>query len=375
MIDCGAFCERLEAHDIDFFTGVPDSLLKDFCAYVDDHGRDGQHLITANEGAAVALAAGYHLATGRTGLVYMQNSGQGNIVNPLTSLVDHDVYGIPVLLLVGWRGEPGVKDEPQHVKQGKITLTLFETLGVPYTVLPDDVEPIDAILTTAVASMKERSMPYALVVRKGTFHPYKPQRTTTPTHPMLREEALRLVVDTLDPRDIIVSTTGKTSRELFELRQARGEGHGADFLTVGSMGHASQIALGIAMQQPDRRIYCIDGDGAVVMHMGSLAIIGSVAPPNYRHVIINNGAHDSVGGQPTVGFVIDIPAIASACGYRAVYRAETADEVPEGMSKLQSATGPALLEIRVRTGARPDLGRPTTTPQQNKTAFMEFLAS
>ncbi|MEJ2555343.1 MAG: phosphonopyruvate decarboxylase [Anaerolineae bacterium] len=374
MLDCKAFYEMLIDNEILFFAGVPDSLLKAFCAYVTDHTDPQRHIIAANEGNAIALVAGHYLATGRPGLVYMQNSGLGNAINPLTSLVDPEVYSIPMLLLIGWRGEPGKKDEPQHITQGKITLPLLDTLRIEYDVLPNNLEETAACLNSVVEMVRTDLRPYGLVVRKGTFESYKLQKQTLVSYEMLREDAIKILTDWICPRDIVVSTTGKTSRELFEYRVALGcERLGQDFLTVGSMGHASQIALGIALARPDKQVFCLDGDGALIMHMGSLAIIGTQRPRNFKHVIINNGAHDSVGGQPTAGFDIDIPSIARACGYTVALSAETREELEAKLEILQVSQGPALLEIRVNRGARADLGRPTMTPIENKENFMGFV--
>jgi phosphonopyruvate decarboxylase len=375
MLDPRQFFEATRALGLEFFTGVPDSLLKDFCAYVSDHTSPANHVIAANEGGAVALAAGHYLATGRPGVVYMQNSGQGNAVNPLTSLADSDVFSIPMLLLVGWRGEPGIEDEPQHVKQGKVTLDLFKALQIGHEVLPETHEDAMAALQRAAEALKTTQSPYALVVRTGTFAAYKLKSQIQTTYELNREGALRLALAAVTDDDIIVGTTGKTSRELFELRESAGRGHRHDFRTVGCMGHASQIALGIALARPDRRVYCFDGDGAVIMQMGGLAIIGSQKPANLRHVVFNNGAHDSVGGQPTVGFEIDISAIARACGYRDAWTAETSAEIAGALQRLADVEGPALLEIRVNKGARENLGRPTMTPAENKRELMEALGA
>ena len=372
MISPKAFIDYLGEQGIDFFAGVPDSLLKNICAYISDTLDAKHNIITANEGGAVGLAAGYHLASGRIGCVYMQNSGEGNVINPLASLTDKDVYGIPVLLIIGWRGKPGFHDEPQHVKQGKITLSLLETMGIPYAVL-DKEDGWRQQVSEAVHHMEESGEVYALVIEKDTFEPYALNRSNDIPFEMSREEAIRAVARVIGPKDVIVSTTGMISRELFEYRTAAGEGHEKDFLTVGSMGHASQIALGIALQKPDRRVWCFDGDGATLMHMGSLAIVAEKAPANYRHIIFNNGAHDSVGGQPTVGLRIDFPAIAKAVGYKSAFSVETREELERKLGILQQEEGPILLEIKVRKGNRKDLGRPTTTPVQNKTALMEYL--
>lgn len=370
MISCKNFYNSITRSGIDFFTGVPDSLLKDFCAYVTDNTKQEKNIIAANEGNAVALAAGYHLATGKFGLVYMQNSGEGNAINPLASLTDPDVYSIPMLLLIGWRSEPGIKDEPQHVKMGKVTLKILETLSISYKVLDNDYENT---INEAITYMKNNKSPYAIVVKKGTFEEYKLQNKKKTNYGMSREEAIKTIVPLLDENDIIVSTTGKTSRELFEFREHLKQGHEKDFLTVGSMGHSSSIALGIALEKPDRIIYCFDGDGALIMHMGALAIIGSLKPKNFRHIVFNNFSHDSVGGQPTAAFSINISGIAKANGYKDVFSAQTREDIIEKFSRIKSMDGPVLLEVKVDKGAREDLGRPTKTPIENKEDFMGFL--
>lgn len=373
MISPHDFYNLLKENEINFFTGIPDSLLKHFCSYIMDNTDSKNHIISANEGGAIALASGYHLSTGKIGLVYMQNSGQGNSVNPLISLADQEVYSFPILLLIGWRGEPKQKDEPQHVKQGKITLDLLTALEIPYEILPDSLEEAGKILEKGVKYMKEKKAPFALVVKKNTFEKYDLKNKVGNSFELNREDAIKLVMDNLSSNDVIISTTGKTSRELFEYREELEQGHDKDFLTMGSMGHASQIALGVALQKPEKQIYCLDGDGAVIMHMGSLAIIGQQSPRNFKHIIFNNGAHDSVGGQPTAGFEIDLQLIAKACNYNTSFKAETVEEINEKMNLIKSAEGPALLEIKINKGARKDLGRPTISPKENKKKFMEFL--
>lgn len=373
MIRPSFFYDTLKANGIDFYAGVPDSLLKNLCAYITDHADDTHNIIAANEGGAMGLAAGYHLATGKVPVVYMQNSGEGNIINPLASLTDKDVYQIPVLLVIGWRGKPGVHDEPQHVKQGKVTLPLLETMGIPYQVLDKDEAQAATQIQTAVDFMNKNGEVYALVIEKDTFEAYTLQNVVQNDLSMTREEAIQAVAAALDEKDVIVSTTGMISRELFEYRTAMNEGHERDFLTVGSMGHASQIALGIALEHPQRKVWCFDGDGASIMHMGSMAIVASKHPQNYIHVVFNNGAHDSVGGQPTVGLSIQLPAIADAVGYSASYSVTTKDELTAVLPLVKSEEGPVLLQVCVKKGNRKDLGRPTTTPIQNKEALMEFL--
>ena len=303
----------------------------------------------------------------------MQNSGEGNIVNPLLSLVDEEVYHLPMLLIIGWRGEPDVHDEPQHKKQGKVTLSLLDTMGVKYAVLDDKWEQQ---VQQAIDTIRETNGVYALIVRKGTFADYVLQNQTLSSLPLSREEAIKIVVDKLREDDVVVSTTGMISRELFEYREAKQQGHSRDFLTVGSMGHASQIALGIALQKPGRRVFVFDGDGALLMHMGGMAIIGDYCPKNLVHIVFNNGAHDSVGGQPTVGQKIDMETIAKAVGYADVVSVDNETALLCAMNHVNDAVidGTALINIHVRKGNRKDLGRPTTTPIENKEAFMHNLA-
>ncbi len=372
MIRPEFFIEALREKGIDCFAGVPDSLLKNICAYITDHFDAAHNIIAANEGAAVGLAAGHYLATGQPACVYMQNSGEGNIINPLASLTDQEVYNIPVLLLIGWRGRPGVHDEPQHVKQGKVTTGLLNVMGVNYEVLSKEEDKAAKQIEKAAKALANKEV-FALVIEKDTFEDYKLQNVEVNDLTMSREEAIQAVAAALGEKDCIVSTTGMISRELFEYRAAMNQGHERDFLTVGSMGHASQIALGIALAQPERRVWCFDGDGAAIMHMGSMAIVANKAPKNYVHVVFNNGAHDSVGGQPTVGLKIDLPAVAKAVGYKAEYSVDNKEALNAILKNVSIFEGPTLIEVKVKKGNRKDLGRPTTTPIQNKEALMTFL--
>ena len=374
MISPKFFYDTLASYGIDFYAGVPDSLLKNLCAYITDHADAAHHIIAANEGGAMGLAAGHYLATGQIPVVYMQNSGEGNIINPLASLTDPDVYNIPVLLVIGWRGKPGVHDEPQHVKQGKITTGLLNVMGIDYTVLSKEEDKAEVQIQKAVGHMQATKQCYALIIEKDTFETYTLQNVENNDLTMSREEAIQTVAAALGEKDAIVSTTGMISRELFEYRAAMNQGHERDFLTVGSMGHASQIALGIALAKQDRSVWCFDGDGASIMHMGSMAIVANKAPRNYIHVVFNNGAHDSVGGQPTVGLKIDLPAVAKAVGYSQVFSVDNKESLQAVLSSLSSSTGGAtFIEVKVKKGNRKDLGRPTTPPIQNKEAMMAFL--
>lgn len=373
MLRPSFFYEALQTKGVEFISGVPDSLLKDYGAYVFDKGHTS---IAANEGGAIGIATGYHLATGKIPLVYMQNSGFGNIINPITSLADPDVYSIPMLLLIGWRGEPGVKDEPQHKKQGRIMEAMLISMEIPYCILDKEEKAALEQLNRAFEIMQKNSEPFVVLVSAGTFEKYTLANVENEnSYDLKREDALEVITQGLSDSDIIVSTTGKTSRELYELREKYSHGHQKDFLSVGSMGHASQIALGIAMEKSRQQVFCIDGDGAVIMHMGALAIIGESQLPNFKHIVINNGAHESVGGQPTAGFKIDFGEIAKGCGYKKVLRTESLEELTELLPDFTACEGPALLEIMTSVGSRKDLGRPKETPVENKKAFMAFLNS
>lgn len=358
----------------EFYAGVPDSLLRPLCDYLmDAFGTDPRrHMIAANEGNAAALAAGYHLATGKVPVVYLQNSGEGNLVNPAASLLHRQVYGIPVIFVVGWRGEPGVRDEPQHVFQGEVTLKLLEDLGIPAFVIGPETG--DEEVREAMAGFRPllaEGGDAAFVIRKGGLT-YGKKRTYRNGYGLRREEAIRQIARAAGG-DPIVSTTGKASRELFEIREALKQDHGRDFLTVGSMGHASSIALGVALHRPQERVWCLDGDGALLMHMGAMAAIGQGRPRNLIHIVLNNAAHESVGGLPTAAGGLDIPAIARACGYPCALTAETAGALDEALREAKARQDLCLIEVKCAIGARPDLGRPTTSPQENKRAFMERL--
>ncbi len=373
MIDSKIFYDCLKENGVEYFCGVPDSLLKSFCAYITDNTSKVNHVITANEGAAVGLASGWFLGTGKPALVYMQNSGIGNAVNPLLSLADPDVYGIPMLLLIGWRGEPGIKDEPQHKKQGKVTLSLLEAMDISYTVIDDKTENFEEIIEKAVKKTREDERPFAIVARKNTFSPYTLRNSEDEKNSLSREKAVITASELAAEDSVIVSTTGMISRELFEYRERKKISHDSDFLTVGSMGHCSQIAFGLAAARPEKRVYCFDGDGSVIMHMGSMGINGIKAPENLVHIVFNNGAHDSVGGQETIGFDIDFPAVAEGCRYRKVYKAATEKEISCAFNAFKNEKGPVFLEILVKKGARGDLGRPTVTTQDQKKNFMDLI--
>ena len=367
MISPSFFCGQLKEMGVGFYSGVPDSLLKNLCAYITDTVPKKDNIIAVNEGCAVGLASGYHIATGKIPVVYMQNSGLGNATNPLLSLADEDVYNIPMILIIGWRGEPGVHDEPQHVKQGKVTCTLLETMGIPYVVLSDDEDQCKEQMKVCREHLEKKGSPFEFVVRKNTFSEYK-LPSATDDNPMSREQAFEIIADSMDDA-VFVSTTGMASRELYEIRERKGQGHGSDFLTVGCMGHASQIALGIALNT-EKRVVCIDGDGAVLMHMGGMATIAVRSPKNYVHIMINNGVHDSVGGQPTVSRDIDVTGIARSVGYAKVFSVSDENALKKALGEKE---GPVFIEVMVHRGARADLGRPKSTPVENKEALMRTI--
>jgi phosphonopyruvate decarboxylase len=374
MIDPRDFVTALSTHGIGFSVGVPDSLLKQACAAITDLSPAGAHVIAANEGAAIGLAIGHHLATGDPALVYMQNSGLGNALNPLASLADPAIYAIPMLLMIGWRGEMAgeaqLKDEPQHVTQGRITLGQLDLLGIAYTIV-DGARPIGDIIGCAATRARREQRPVALVVRKESFGPYSGSATPTTPAAIAREEAIAAVLDAL-PLDVpIVATTGMASRELFELRKARGQGHARDFLTVGGMGQAVSIATGIALARRDRKVVCLDGDGAMLMHLGALT--EAAIQPNLIHLLLNNLAHDSVGGQPTAAARLDLTGIAAQCGYAAIRRAQDVAAIGDALREALAAEGSHFIELSCRRGSRPELGRPDRTPIENKRDFMTFL--
>ncbi len=357
-----------------FYTGVPDSQLKALCNFlINKFGIDSKHhIIAANEGNCTALAAGYHLATGKVPVVYMQNSGEGNIINPVASLLNDKVYAIPCVFIVGWRGEPGIHDEPQHIYQGEVTVKLLEDMGIETFIIGK--ETTDEEVSVAMGKFNEilkSGKDVAFVIRKGALT-YDGKTVYKNDNTMLREEIIRHITK-VSGEDPIISTTGKASRELFEIREANAQPHKYDFLTVGSMGHSSSIALGVALNKPDSKIWCIDGDGALLMHMGSMAVIGANKPSNLVHVVINNGAHETVGGMPTVASDIDVVSIAKACGYESAVSCDSFESLDAELKKAKESKVLSLIEVKCSIGARDDLGRPTTSALENKNNFMDYL--
>ena len=367
------FFRLLADNNVDFFTGVPDSLLKQLCLCIDDNVSNDRHIIAANEGNAIALATGFHLGTSKIALVYMQNSGLGNAINPLLSLADPEVYSIPMLILIGWRGEPGVKDEPQHVKQGKVQLNLLDSINLPYNIISSDDTDWKQKITKGIDVAISENRPFAIIVKKGTFEKYNILEDKVDTEIMTREKALKIILKYIPNDAVIVSTTGKTSREIFEIREKNDEPHFKDFLTVGSMGHCSSIALGIALSQTKRKVICIDGDGAFLMHLGALATVAKIQPNNFYHILMNNYVHESVGGQKTAIDSIDVKGIVRSTNYKNIIGIDTIDELSKNMVNFFKNIGPGFLEIKLNPGSRTDLGRPTIKPIDNKRNLIEFL--
>ena len=363
----------LEQMGINTITGVPDSTLKQFCDGLQNYHGNLKHYVPVNEGAAVGLAIGSYLADGKPACVYMQNSGIGNAVNPIVSLANRDVYGIPILFLVGWRGEPGVKDEPQHVFQGKITCELFETLTIPYEIVDKDTSwgQMEEILKKASRVLSQGDQ-FAIIVKKGTFEKADPFVWEN-GNALNREEALAAILKEGGHEAVLVSTTGKISRELYEQSQMLYGNHDNIFMTVGGMGHASMIAFGIAKKYPDKRVICVDGDGAALMHMGALAFIANQSPENYVHIIINNQSHESVGAMPTGCRNTNFSELAEAVGYSWSVQVSTLENLTEALRRKDDKKGPILIDVLVSLNSRADLGRPKESAKENKKDFMEWL--
>ncbi len=323
---------------IEFFTGVPDSTLKYFCFYLDDHVSASQHVIAANEGNSVAIAAGYYLSTGKIPLVYMQNSGLGNAINPLTSLINEEVYSIPLLMMIGWRGEPNTDDAAQHEMDGRIQLDLLNSLELPYAIIPSEDEELEAQISDAVRYVRQNNSPFVILSKRNSFDKIDKSHEI---HDLIsREEAINNILRLVSEDSIIVSTTGKTSRELYECQTNLGQTEDREFLVICSMGHASSIALGISIGKGSKEIFCLDGDGALIMHMGALSTIGKYGGKNFKHILLNNFVHDSVGGQPTSSDKIDYRDLSKSLSYKSFFRIKDIEDFDEKFNKFIKSDGP-----------------------------------
>tara|TARA_B100001029_G_scaffold117481_1_gene97353 strand:- start:4067 stop:5188 length:1122 start_codon:yes stop_codon:yes gene_type:complete len=367
MIDTLKFFNALKENKIDFFTGVPDSLLKEFCFCITDNTSKKQHIINSNEGSSIGLSIGYNLATNKIPLVYFQNSGLGNIINPYTSLVHKSVFKIPMLFFIGWRGEPDKKDEPQHFFQGKITEDLLKILEIDHEILKTDTEESIKQIERIIDTIKTTEKPFAILVKKNTFSSYSYKSNTIKSN-LIREKCIEIILDNFKEDDIIVSTTGKTSRELNEVSKNK-KLTPPMFFTIGGMGHSSQIALGISNFSP-KRVFCFDGDGSIIMHMGSMGIIGNNSNENYFHILFNNGTHESVGGQPTIGQNINFRLLSKSLGYKNYIKLTTEEKISNYFKNIKNLIeGPVFIEILIDSSSRPDLGRPEETPIEQKKIF------
>lgn len=350
MIEPKVFFEELKKNNVDFFTGVPDSYLNGFCRYIRNNVPYTNNVVTANEGNSIAVAAGYYIATKKIPLVYMQNSGYGNALNPLASLADENVYSIPMILLIGWRGEPGTNDWDQHKLQGRITGKLLEIMNIPYAVVRNEDINIADTVQWAAKTAREKRKAVAIVVCKGVLSGMKDENYVK-DYPMSREKAMEIVIETMPEDTIYIASTGRATRELYYLREKRAEKHCKDFLNVGAMGHASSVALGIAMQQKTRKVVCFDCDAAAIMHMGCFTMARTYNAPNLIHIVLNNGAHESVGGQPSAGQVIEFTKIASGAGYATIGREVTDEnELTEALNKLSGVQAMSFIDVRIHKG-------------------------
>lgn len=360
----------------EFYTGVPDSLLQPLNNYLmQTYGISAEHhIIGANEGNCVGLAAGYYLASKKPGVVYLQNSGIGNIINPIASLLNERIYGIPCIFVIGWRGEPGVPDEPQHAFQGLVTLKLMEDMDVATYVITKETS-IDELKAQMVRfrDLLCRGKQVAFIVKKGALQ-YENKVDYKNPYSLVREKVIAEILQKAGD-SLIVSTTGKISREVFEQRELHQQSHDSDFLTVGSMGHSSSIALELALKAKDQRVICIDGDGAVLMHMGALATVGSMCPDNFVHIVLNNGAHESVGGLPTTASTLNLAKIAEACGYCYTKTVATQEALDAALSDVMSRKQCCFLEVKTSLFSRSDLGRPTVSAAESCKRFVRKLHS
>lgn len=375
MISAESFIARAGRRGFNLYSGVPCSYLTPFINYVLD-SPDLTYIGAANEGDAIALVAGAELG-GVRGVVMHQNSGLGNSLNPLTSLTY--TFKIPLLLITTLRGEPGgAADEPQHELMGSITMSLLELMDIPWEYFPDHVDQIDPCLDRAVSHMDSARRPYALVMRKGTVEPWKLQ-SGQQEKPLLaelpdrkpprhsRHDMLEAVRDATSDADVLVATTGYTGRELYDVGDRENQ-----LYMVGSMGCATSFGLGLALAQPHRRVVVLDGDGAALMRLGAQATLGYERPPNLVHILFDNGAHESTGGQATVSRSVDFCAIAAGCGYPRTSRASE----PEELAEILTTGGDGLHFVHVPTvpGIPHMLPRPTIRPHEVADRLRSFLA-
>lgn len=369
MINQEKFLEVLKDLGVEYFTGVPDSYLNGFCNCLCEIVSDDKNIVSANEGNAIAIASGYYFSTGKIPLVYMQNSGLGNAINPILSLADIDVYKVPMVLLIGWRGEPATGDHVQHKRQGKITTDLLELMEIPYIIAEDNDDLLEKQVRPLIEQSKNERKIVAIIAREGVFA--EVEKATKPVengYPLFREEAIELVLDIMPKDTIYVATTGRATRELYFLRERRGEGHNCDFLNLGSMGHASSVAFALALESKHRKVVCLDGDAAALMHMGAFSMVSQYELPNFIHIVLNNGAHESVGGQPSAGMKVDFTKIADGTGYQTIGQyVSTKEEIREAIDKLMNSNKASFIDIRIKKGLSRKL------PPLNIPSYIELI--
>lgn len=374
MISCEEFFKILNEHNLTFFTGIPDSTFKDLMKFLtDNQGENFENIVACNECEAIAIASGYYLATNKIGVVYMQNSGFGKTINPLTSLCDPEVYSIPILLMIGWRGEPDKRDAPQHKKMGKITLPLLETLQIPYIILEPNAQKIEKEFNKVLQYFDKNKGPFALIFRRNFFQNYEMRKVISNKYSLTTEEVIRITLDSLTDDEIIISNTGYISRLLFEYRELNEKDHYKSFYNIGSMGCASSIGLGIALQKPQKRIIVFDGDGAAIMQMGAFSTIGKYSPTNFVHIIIDNEAHESTGSQPTNSSIIKFEDLAIASNYRWSIKIETKEQLLDSLDNIKNRDGPILILIKTKLHSALNLKRPDKLPKEYKEEFMKYL--
>ena len=361
----GIFVTTLEDAGFSPFMGIPCSVLKPLLDYIADGNCSTRNYLCSSEGDAMGLAAGFSLS-GKLPVVYMQNDGYGNAINPLSSLLL--LYKLPVLLLISWRGEPGAKDAPQHAVMGSVILSLLDTFEIPYIVLDNEERNLKDSVTRAKNHCMAESKPFAFVIRKGYFDRYNASISQSNTMLNRRLEYIRLLSAKLQPNDVLLGTTGFAGREMYQIVTHKGK-----FYMMGSMGCLASLGLAIALEQPDKRIILLDGDGAILMKMGALATVGYHRPSNLIHICFDNRSYESTGGQPTLSTTVDLRAVAKACGYTTVHNIKTTGEFEAMWNNEAKYPKPHFLHIEINPGTEEELARPSISPEEMRDCFRAFL--
>jgi phosphonopyruvate decarboxylase len=356
MIDVNHLLNFLKKNKINFFTGVPDSILKNFSYVLDVNKKKITNIITANEGSAVALAAGNYLSTQKPALVYMQNSGLGNAINPLISVCHPKVYSIPMILMIGWRGSGNENDEPQHQLKGKITKKILKLLNIKFLVLKNlkDLKKIKSLIYYS----KNKKTPVAILIKDGTLYLNNNcKKNDKSNYYLTREIVINELLNKIKRNTRIISTTGYTSRELFQIRNNKKYKNGKDFYMVGGMGHSSMISLGYSLNSKNQ-VICLDGDGSLLMHMGSLISTGLKSKSNFKHILLNNGSHESVGNQKIDTLKVNFKNISKSFGYKTYYLSKNNLSFIKNLRKFLKLKGPSFFEILIKSQSIKNLSRP-----------------